>query len=135
MTGEATPQRDRPDRPGTVAGLISAMQQMTGLLQSSLGTGANGLPTELGRVCFAQLKASAADLADAEPVTLDDLAALVAYARAHCSLGAQASRDFDPVIATEHLEIAVALLGKASTQLHTMTGLAPDDFGFGQRLN
>lgn len=67
MTGEATPQRERVDRPGTVVELISAMQRITGLLQSSLGTGANGLPTELGHVCFAQLKAAAADLADAEP--------------------------------------------------------------------
>lgn len=67
--------------------------------------------------------------------SLDDLAALTAYAQAHCALGAQASREFDPVIASEHLEIAVALLAKATAQLHTMTGLAPDDFGLGQRLN
>ncbi len=135
MTRKAI-QRGEPDRAdSSVVELIAAMQRITGLLQSSLGTGANGLPTELGQACFAQLKAAAADLAEAEPASLDDLAALVAYARAHCSIGAQASRDFDPVIATEHLEVAGALLAKASTQLRNMTGQPAAELGLGHRLN
>lgn len=134
MTGEAT-RRDRPERRESVVELIAAMRRISGLLESPLGTGANGLPSELGEVCFDHLKAAAADLADTEPVTLDDLAALTAYAQVHCVVGAQASRDFDPVIASRHLEIAVALLGKAVAKLQTMTGLDPADFGLGQRLN
>jgi hypothetical protein len=137
MTGKST-QQGKPERlESSVVELVGAMRRIAGLMNSGVGRRPDGSLSEVGQVCSEQLKAAETELIGPEttPASFEDLAALTAYAKAHCVLGAQAARELDPLLAAEHMELALAVLGKTSTQLETITGVATVDLGLGFRLN